>query len=77
MSAECRLSSDADSSAQSNPGFKRGIRIGGAKDGKVTALIEDPLPDPGSGAEGVTADAMGNIYVAVVRMEDLRKYLKK
>ena len=68
---------DADSSAGNNPGFKRGIRIGSAKDGIVKVLIEDPLPDPGSGAEGVTADAKGNIYVAMVRKEDLRKYVRK
>lgn len=68
---------DADSNAERNPGFKRGIWIGRAKDGSVKAFIEDPLPEPGSGAEGVTADATGNIYVAVVRREALRKYVKK
>lgn len=67
-----------------NPGFKRGIRVGSAKDGTVTAFIPDPLapgPDgklPGtSAAEGVAADAMGNIYGAEVGPKDLKRYVKK
>src|ERR1041385_6639498 len=46
-----------------NPGWKRGIRIGSAKDGKVTAYIPDPSPGTAitSAAEGVTADAKGNV----------------
>lgn len=51
---------DHQSDAKLNPGFKRGIRIGSAKDGSVKVLI------PGLGAEsenqsvgeGVAADAM-------------------
>src|SRR5262245_16834329 len=34
---------DSESNNTQNPGFKRGLRIGSAKDGKVTALIPDPL----------------------------------
>lgn len=33
--------------------------------------------DPGSGAEGVVADAKGNLYVSVVRNHTLRKYVKQ
>src|SRR6267154_4424776 len=41
-----------------NPGWKRGIRIGSAKDGVVTSFIPDPAPGGStSAAEGVTADA--------------------
>ena len=72
---------DSESNSKSNPGWKRGIRIGSAKDGKVTALIPDPEPDPEkvvtSGAEGVTADAQGNIYGAEVGPRALKKYVKK
>ncbi|MBC7982552.1 MAG: hypothetical protein H7Y02_01730 [Candidatus Obscuribacterales bacterium] len=72
--------------------WKRGIRIGSAKDGKVTAFIPDPLPtcergtpagNPptcGSGtwvAEGVAVDAAGNIYGAEVGPRKLQKYVKK
>jgi hypothetical protein len=49
-----------------HPGWKRGIRIGSAKDGKVTAFIPDGEPNmekvTSSGGEGVAVDASGNIY---------------
>jgi sugar lactone lactonase YvrE len=62
-----------------NPGFKRGVRIGSAKDGRVTAFIPDPSPGTGatSAAEGVAADAAGNVYGAEVGPKDLKKYVRK
>src|SRR5689334_7545752 len=62
-----------------NPGWKRGIRIGSAKDGTVTAFIPDPSPGSGatSAAEGVAADAAGNVYGAEVGPKDLKRYVKK
>ena len=73
--------SDSESNARRNPGWKRGIRIGSAKNGWVTAFIPDPDPDPDnsatSGAEGVAADAMGNVYGAEVGGRTLRKYVKQ
>jgi hypothetical protein len=64
-----------------HPGWKRGIRVGSAKDGTVTAFIPDTYADPEnaatSGAEGVAADAGGNIYGAEVQQKDLKKYVKK
>jgi len=62
-----------------NPGWKRGIRVGSAKDGTVTAFIPDPSPGVGatSAAEGVTVDSQGAIYGAEVREKDVKKYLKK
>jgi sugar lactone lactonase YvrE len=62
-----------------NPGWKRGIRIGSAKTGVVTAFIPDPSPGAGatSAAEGVTADAQGNVYGAEVGPKDVKKYVKK
>lgn len=72
--------------------WKRGIRIGSVKDGKVTAFIPDPLPtcergtqpgNPptcGSGtwvAEGVAVDSAGNVYGAEVGPRKLQKYVKK
>ena len=72
---------DSESNPRSNPGYKRGIRIGSATDGFVTHLIEDPQPYPyrgagTSGAEGVAADTMGNVYGAEVGPQRLVKYLK-
>jgi streptogramin lyase len=62
-----------------NPGYKRGIRIGSAKDGTVTAFIPDPSPGTGatSTSEGVAADAAGNVYGAEVGPKDLKKYVKR
>jgi hypothetical protein len=61
-----------------NPGFKRGIRIGSAKNGKVRAFIPDPEPKGiSSAAEGVAVDHQGNVYGAEVGPRDLKKYVKK
>jgi hypothetical protein len=64
-----------------HPGWKRGIRIGSAKDGTVTAFIPDPEPDPEgkstSAAEGITADGDGTVYGAEVGPQDVVKYEKK
>jgi sugar lactone lactonase YvrE len=62
-----------------NPGWKRGIRVGSAKDGTVTAFIPDPSPGTAitSAAEGVGVDAQGNIYGAEVGPKDVKKYVRK
>ena len=72
---------DSESRAENHPGWKRGIRIGKASDGTVTAFIPDPEPDPEhhptSGAEGVAADDAGNVYAAEVGPKDVKKFAKK
>ncbi len=64
-----------------HPGWKRGIRIGSAVDGSLTAFIPDPEPDPEhvvtSGGEGITADAHGNVYSAEVGPRAVVKYEKR
>jgi sugar lactone lactonase YvrE len=62
-----------------NPGWKRGIRIGSARDGSVTGFIPDPSPGTAitSAAEGVAADPQGNVYGAEVGPKDVKKYVKK
>jgi len=71
---------DSQSNAAQNPGFTRGIRIGSARDGKVTAFIPDLHPDPdknnNAGAEGVTADSKGNVYIGDVTGMELRRYVR-
>ncbi len=69
---------------QFNPGWKRGIRIGSLKDGKVIAFIPDPETENNDGrrpvttaAEGVAADAQGNVYGAEVGPKGVKKYVKK
>lgn len=73
----------ADSeSGKVNPGhgaWKRGIRIGSARDGAVRWLIPDPQQNPAntSAAEGVAVDRAGNIYGAEVGPRALKKYVRK
>jgi hypothetical protein len=69
---------------QLNPGWKRGIRIGSIKDGKVVAFIPDPETENNDGrrpvttaAEGVAGDGQGNVYGAEVGPKDVKKYVKK
>ena len=71
---------DSTSNARNNPDFQRGIYIGSARDGTVTAYIPDP--DLGqqevlgiSGASGITADRRGNVYAADVGPQRIRKYV--
>lgn len=72
---------DSESNARRNAGWKRGIRIGSARDGWVSAFIPDPEPDPDasatSGAEGVAADAEGNVYGAEVGPKRLVRYVRR
>jgi sugar lactone lactonase YvrE len=71
---------DSESSETSHPGgWKRGMRIGSAKDGKVLYFIPDPETKPTgtSAAEGVAVDAAGNIYGAEVGPKAVKKYTKK
>jgi sugar lactone lactonase YvrE len=72
---------DSQSNATQNPGYKRGIYIGSARDGKVTAFI--PYSGPGDpdkvnneGAEGIAADAKGNVYLGDVTGMVLKKYVR-
>ena len=87
-------SADSESGGVNPPHgqWTRGIRMGSAKDGKVTALIPDPLPLCAQGqqqgtpptcaqgtwvAEGVAVDAAGNVYGAEVGPRKMQKYVKK
>ncbi len=71
--------SGPDSGAHELMGIKKGIRIGNAKTGEVTAFIEDmeSIRPEHSGAEGIGVDASGNIYGAVVRRQMLERHVLK
>ena len=61
-----------------NPGVHRGIRIGSAKTGKVTAFIPDPDPKGAPARRKASRRIVkGNIYGAEVGPKDLKKYVKK
>jgi len=74
---------DSESNNARNHGeWRRGIRIGSVKDGKVTAFIPDPA-DPNGGpmagtsaAEGVVVDSQGNIFGAEVGPRAVKKYVR-
>jgi secreted PhoX family phosphatase len=71
--------SESVSVSKNHDGWKRGIRVGSAKDGSLTAFIPDPVEvaTTTSAAEGVAADSKGAIYGAEVGPKDLKKYVKK
>jgi DNA-binding beta-propeller fold protein YncE len=62
-----------------NPTVKRGIRIGGERDGKIRFFVPDPEPTDlagGGGREGVAVDRDGIIYVAKTGAGGLYRYIK-
>jgi sugar lactone lactonase YvrE len=74
--------SDSQSNSRTNPGRSRGIYIGSAKSGAITAFIPDPDLNKAeelgiSGGSGIAADAAGSIYVADIEPHKLRKYIKR
>ncbi|MFN8059948.1 MAG: peptidyl-alpha-hydroxyglycine alpha-amidating lyase family protein [Vicinamibacterales bacterium] len=71
--------SESESVSKNHDGWKRGIRVGNVKDGKVVAFIPDPTEKATntSAAEGVAADPAGNIYGAEVGPKRLMKYVRK
>ena len=66
---------DSISGERTNPGCKRGIRIGNAKDGTVTAFIPDP--DPNGSDELVVAAPDGTLYSGLTIGRAVRKYVKE
>ena len=71
--------SESESVSRNHDGWKRGIRVGSAKDGSVKYFIPDPVEKAPStsAAEGVAADSQGNIYGAEVGPRRLMKYVRK
>jgi sugar lactone lactonase YvrE len=71
--------SESESVARNHDGWKRGIRIGSAKDGKVVAFIPDPVEKATgtSAAEGVAVDRQGNVWGAEVGPRGVKKYVRQ
>jgi len=75
--------SESESVSRNHDGWKRGIRWGSIKDGKIQGFIPDPetrgRPEFSgtSAAEGVAVDDAGNIYGAEVGPKAVKKYTKK
>jgi sugar lactone lactonase YvrE len=70
--------SESGSIEPSRTAWQRGIRIGSARTGVVTAFIPDPVTTTRntSAAEGVAVDARGVIYGAEVGPRALKRYEK-
>lgn len=70
---------DHGSDAKRNPGVRRGIRVGSAKDGTVRSHIPGVGPDPDKEdmGEGVAADGKGAIYAAEVARKSVTKYVRQ
>ena len=69
---------DSESDARRHPGWRRGIRIGSVKDGKVTMVIpphQTEAPD-GAAGEGIAIDAAGNIFAAEATVRGITKYVR-
>ncbi len=71
--------SESGSIEPSRPEWKRGIRIGSARTGRITAFIPDPVENTRntSAGEGVAVDRNGVIYGAEVGPRALKRYVKK
>lgn len=70
---------DADSSATNHPGWKRGVRIGSAKDGKLVSFVpgyKTESPE-GAAAESIVTDAAGNMYAAENTLRGITKLARK
>ncbi len=70
---------DHGSNAKNNPGMRRGIRVGSAKDGVVKSHIPGvgPESDKENMGEGVAADGKGAIYAAEVARKSVTKYVRQ
>jgi hypothetical protein len=73
---------DQQSDDKRNPGFKKGVRIGSVRDGKVTAFIlaaergADVVRGVATAPEGVAADRQGNFFAADLDSKQVLKYVK-
>jgi DNA-binding beta-propeller fold protein YncE len=69
---------DSESTARTHPGWRKGIRIGNLKDGKVTIFIppHDTESPDGAMGEGIALDAAGNLYTAEATVRGVTKYVK-
>ncbi len=70
---------NSESDAKRHPGWRRGIRIGSLKDGKVTGFVPPhPAESPdGAMGEGIAIDAAGNVYTAEANLKGVTKYVKQ
>lgn len=66
---------DSQSDEKVNAPFRKGIRIGSVKDGKVTTFISASDPK-GEMPEGLAADKDGNVFGGFTASNDVKKFVK-
>lgn len=70
---------DSESTPTNHPGWKKGVRIGSARTGKVMYFVpghETETPG-GAAGEGIVVDANGTIYAAENTLRGVTRYVKK
>jgi sugar lactone lactonase YvrE len=70
---------DSESTANNHPGWRKGARVGTAKDGKVMYFVpghQTESPD-GAAGEGIAVDARGTIYAAENTVRGITRYLRR
>src|SRR5688500_4239151 len=69
---------DSESDPARHPGWRRGIRIGNLKDGRVRIFIPPHMTNAPEGTmgEGIARDGAGNIYTAEAQLRGVFKYVK-
>jgi DNA-binding beta-propeller fold protein YncE len=70
---------DSESTESIHPGWRRGIRIGSVKDGKVKMFVPPHMTDSVEGAmgEGIAIDPRGNMYTAESILRGVTKYVRE
>jgi sugar lactone lactonase YvrE len=73
------VDSESESVSRNHDGWKRGLRVGSAKDGSVKYFVPDPVERAmgSSAAEGVAVDRDGIVYGAEVGPKRLMRYVMK
>jgi sugar lactone lactonase YvrE len=68
---------DSESGDDRNPGFRRGIYVGSARTGELSAWVppHEGRPPYGTIGEGIAVDAAGNIYVGEVSINGMTMFM--
>jgi len=69
---------DSESTVTNHPGWKKGVRIGNANDGRLRYFVpghQTENPD-GAAGEGIAVDASGAIYAAENTLRGITRYLR-
>lgn len=70
---------DSESNAMNHPGWRKGVRIGSIRDGKVRFFVAPHMTNTPEGAagEGIAVDAAGDIITAENTLRGLTRYIKR